>query len=90
MSESAAAAGSVKRIVVTSSFASVIDNTREGPPYFTYTGEDWNPQSYELTIDSNTDALAAYRGAKKFAELEAWNFLKKKSRGLVSSLCVLL
>jgi nucleoside-diphosphate-sugar epimerase len=86
--EAAAAAGSVKRIVVTSSFASVIDIARKGPPYFTYTGEDWNPQSYELTVDPKTDAVVAYRGAKKFAELEAWNFLKENKPGFsIVTLC---
>ncbi|KAH8177379.1 NAD dependent epimerase/dehydratase family protein [Sarocladium implicatum] len=79
--EAAAEAGTVKRIVVTSSFASVLDTSRKGPPYFTYSGKDWNPQSYELTIDPRTDAVVAYRGAKKFAELEAWNFLKDKKPG---------
>ncbi|KAK0383449.1 hypothetical protein NLU13_9360 [Sarocladium strictum] len=79
--EAAAACVSVRRIVITSSFASVLDAARKGPPYFTYTGQDWNPLTYEETIDKNTSAVIAYRGAKKFAELEAWNFVKDKKPG---------
>lgn len=79
--EAAAATESVKRIVMTSSFASVLDASRKGPPYFTYTGQDWNPLTYEETVAPDTSAVIAYRGAKKFAELEAWNFVKDKKPG---------
>ncbi|KAL4876315.1 hypothetical protein BJY04DRAFT_210726 [Aspergillus karnatakaensis] len=65
----------VKRIVLTSSFASVLDTTRKTPPYFTYTSSDWNPQSYAHSIDPSTSAVVAYRGSKKFAELAAWEFI---------------
>ena len=86
--EAAAASQTVKRIVITSSFASVLDAARKGPPYFTYTGEDWNPLTYEETVDSKTSAVIAYRGAKKFAELEAWNFVKDKKPGFsIVALC---
>lgn len=76
--EAAAATPSVQRLVLTSSFASVVDINRKAPPYFTYTGDDWNPLTYEEAIDPSTDAVVAYRGSKKFAELEAWNFVKKE------------
>ncbi|KAJ9628219.1 hypothetical protein H2204_009479 [Knufia peltigerae] len=66
---------SVKRIVITSSFAAVIDIDRKESTRFTYTGKDWNPQSYEESIDPKTSPVLAYRGSKKFAELEAWNFV---------------
>lgn len=66
----------IKRVVLTSSFASVMDVSRGPGPGFTYTGEDWNPLTYEESI--NADPVIAYRGSKKFAELEAWNFLKKE------------
>lgn len=67
----------VERIVITSSFASVLDVNRKGPPYFTYTGKDWNPLTYAESIDPATSAVVAYRGSKKYAELEAWNFVKE-------------
>lgn len=72
----AASKSDVKRVVITSSFASVLDANRKAPPYFTYTGDDWNPLTYEEAADPATSAVVAYRGSKKFAELEAWNFIK--------------
>ncbi|KAH6710591.1 NAD dependent epimerase/dehydratase [Leptodontidium sp. MPI-SDFR-AT-0119] len=74
----AAAKSKIQRIVMTSSFAAVMDINRKAPPYFTYTAEDWNPLTYEVSIDPATSAVVAYRGSKKFAELEAWNFVKEK------------
>ncbi|CDK24811.1 unnamed protein product [Kuraishia capsulata CBS 1993] len=69
----------IKRIVLTSSFASVMDVARGPGPGFTYTGEDWNPLTYEES--AKADAVIAYRGSKKFAELEAWNFIKHNKPG---------
>ncbi|CAI7668044.1 unnamed protein product [Penicillium pancosmium] len=68
----------IRRIVVTSSFASVLDINRKGP-YFTYTGADWNPLTYEESIDPTTSAVVAYRGSKKYAELEAWKYIQEHS-----------
>ena len=76
--EAATSNPDVKRVVITSSFASVLDANRKAPPYFTYTGEDWNPMTYEEAIDKNTTAVIAYRGSKKFAEKEAWDFVEKR------------
>ena len=77
--EAAASVPSVRRVVITSSFASVMDVNRKGPPYFTYTGSDWNPLTYEESVDPSTSSIIAYRGSKKFAELAAWNFVKEKN-----------
>lgn len=76
--EAAASDSEITRVVITSSFASVLNANRKAPPYFTYTGEDWNPMTYEEAIDKATTAIIAYRGSKKFAELEAWNFVKER------------
>ncbi|KAA8649912.1 hypothetical protein EYZ11_009026 [Aspergillus tanneri] len=76
--EAAATNQQVKRIVLTSSFASVLDVSRKSPPYFTYTGTDWNPLTYEESVDPSTSAVVAYRGSKKFAELEAWRYVKEQ------------
>lgn len=84
----AATNSSIHRIVTTSSFAAVMDINRKAPPYFTYTAEDWNPLTYEESIDPNTSAVVAYRGSKKFAELESWNYVKeKKSKFDIVTLC---
>ncbi|KAJ5812662.1 hypothetical protein N7474_008963 [Penicillium riverlandense] len=67
----------ITRIVLTSSFASILDINRTDLPYFTYTGADWNPLTYEESVDPATSAVIAYRGSKKFAELEAWKYIKE-------------
>lgn len=76
--DAASTSANVKRVVITSSFASVLDADRKAPPYFTYTGQDWNPLTYEESIDPTTSAVIAYRGSKKFAELRAWEYVKEK------------
>jgi nucleoside-diphosphate-sugar epimerase len=63
--------------VITSSFASVLNADRKESSYFTYTGADWNPLTYEESIHPSTSAVIAYRGSKKFAELAAWDFVKE-------------
>jgi nucleoside-diphosphate-sugar epimerase len=65
----------VKRLVITSSFASVIDASKGACPGFTYTSAHWNPISYDHPV-LPTEALIAYRKAKKFSEFEAWNYIK--------------
>jgi nucleoside-diphosphate-sugar epimerase len=67
----------VKRIVLTSSFAAVVDIKRKAPPRFTYTAADWNPQTYEESVDTTANPVVGYRGSKKFAELHAWNFVEQ-------------
>ena len=74
----AAKTGKVKRIVLTSSFASVIDVGKKAGPEFTYTAADWNPLTYEEACAPDTSAVVAYRGSKKFAEIEAWQFVERE------------
>ncbi|KAG4433520.1 hypothetical protein IFR05_011003 [Cadophora sp. M221] len=84
----AAASSKIQRIVITSSFAAVMDINRKATSYFTYTAEDWNPLTYEESIDPASSAVVAYRGSKKFAELEAWNFVKeRKPKFEIVTLC---
>ncbi|CAK7236045.1 hypothetical protein SBRCBS47491_009502 [Sporothrix bragantina] len=71
----------VRRVVMTSSFASVMNADRKGPPYFEYTGGDWNPLTYQESIAPTTPAHIAYRGAKKFAEQAAWDFVREQKPG---------
>jgi nucleoside-diphosphate-sugar epimerase len=74
----AAKTGKVKRVVLTSSFASVIDVGKNVGPGFKYRASDWNPLSYDEACAPETSAVVAYRGSKKFAELEAWNFIEQE------------
>lgn len=84
----AAKSSTVKRVVLTSSFAAVVDINRKAPPKFEYTAKDWNPQSYQDSIDENSTPVVAYRGSKKFAELAAWEFVKQHKPGFdIVTLC---
>jgi nucleoside-diphosphate-sugar epimerase len=65
--------------VLTSSFAAVIDISRTASAEnkdFIYTSNDWNPLSFEEAIDPAASPVVAYRGSKKFAEIEAWDFVR--------------
>lgn len=68
-------ASSVKRVVVTSSCAAVIDfdapAVRE--PRKVYTEEDWNPRTWEEALSGTPNA--AYQASKKFAEKAGKFFL---------------
>jgi nucleoside-diphosphate-sugar epimerase len=64
----------VRRIVLTSSFAVVVNVKKKEPLRFTYTGANWNSQTHAESVDSTASPAVGYRGSKKFAELHAWNF----------------
>ncbi len=84
----AAAQPTIRRVVLTSSFASVMNATRTAPPYFTYTSADWNPLTYAEAADPSTSAVIAYRGSKKFAELAAWDFVRDRQPAFdIATLC---
>ncbi|KAJ4292844.1 hypothetical protein N0V88_005502 [Collariella sp. IMI 366227] len=88
----AALVPTIRRIVLTSSFASVMDASRTASPspfpYFTYTASDWNPLTYAESIAPTTSAVIAYRGSKKFAELAAWEFVREhKPQFDIATLC---
>ncbi|KAJ3480071.1 hypothetical protein NLI96_g8612 [Meripilus lineatus] len=68
----------VKRVVLTSSIAAIFDPERMNDGSITFTSKDWGPITYEEAKGGN-QYLTAYRGAKKFAELAAWDFMKKES-----------
>ncbi|KAL1642565.1 hypothetical protein SLS58_005333 [Diplodia intermedia] len=65
----------VKRVIVLSSFAAMVDLSKGDWPSHTYTAKDWNPTTLE---ESLTDAVAAYRGSKTFAERAAWEFMERE------------
>ena len=68
----------IQRVIITSSFAAVVDIDRKESQHFTYTGKNWNPLTYEEAAKSGTSSVVAYRGSKKFAELAAWDFVEKE------------
>ncbi|KAK2753699.1 methylglyoxal reductase (NADPH-dependent) gre2 [Onygenales sp. PD_40] len=66
-------APTVTRVVITSSFAAVINLTK--PVSHTFSEADWNPIT-EAEADLNP--ANGYRASKTFAEKAAWEFLEKE------------
>jgi nucleoside-diphosphate-sugar epimerase len=67
-------APSVKRVVVTASFACIIDEAHLTDPYV-YSEASWNP----VTIDDiHRSPATAYRASKKLAEKAAWDFVAEQ------------
>jgi len=65
-------APSVKRVVITSSFAAIINaNAHEK----VYSEANWNPITWEEALSA---PASAYRGSKTFAEKAAWEFVEKE------------
>ncbi|RFU28711.1 hypothetical protein B7463_g7601, partial [Scytalidium lignicola] len=77
---------SVKRVVITSSFASILDLSKGLWPEHTYTEQDWNPATYEEA--KAADGAFAYCASKALAEKAAWNFVaERKPNFTLSTIC---
>ena len=78
-------APTVKRAVITSSFASIVDGSKGTRPGYLYSEKDWNP----ITEDEATqNAMFGYRASKTFAEKAAWDFVEKeKPNFTLSTMC---
>jgi len=68
----------VQRVVITSSFASVVDSSIK--PVYTFTEKDWNEYSPAQLKEKGKDVSApdAYRASKTLAERAAWDFIEKE------------
>lgn len=78
-------APSVKRIVITSSFASIVDGNKGLWPGHEYTEKDWDPITYEEALQNPHNG---YRASKTFAEKAAWEFLEKeKPNFTIATMC---
>ncbi|KUJ23656.1 NAD(P)-binding protein [Mollisia scopiformis] len=64
----------LKRVVITSSFASIFDLSKGYRPGYVYTEKDWNPATYDEAANS-TDGSFAYCASKPLAEHAAWNWM---------------
>lgn len=63
-------------MVITSSFAAIVNPDKGLWPEHTYTEADWSPLT---TIDAALkDQATGYRGSKAMAEKTAWEFLEKE------------
>jgi nucleoside-diphosphate-sugar epimerase len=63
----------VRRVVVTSSFAALIDEAHATDPSHTFTESSWNPVTL---ADVHRSPATAYRASKTLAERAAWAFVK--------------
>jgi nucleoside-diphosphate-sugar epimerase len=81
----ARSAPTVTRVVITSSFASILDEAHLEDPSTTYTEASWNP----VTIDDiHRSPATAYRASKKLAERAAWDFVAAEKPGFdVVTIC---
>ncbi len=70
-------APTVKRVVLTSSFAAVFDASAGPSPGRVYTEKDWSPLTYEDGKNA-TITPVAYRASKVLAEKAAWDFVTKE------------
>jgi nucleoside-diphosphate-sugar epimerase len=68
-------APSVKHVVITSSFASIVNPSKGNWPGHTYTEADWNPITHEEALENPP---AGYRASKTFAEKASWDFVEKE------------
>lgn len=60
----------LKRLTLLSSFASVVDLSKNPRPGYTYTAADWDPVTEEQAAQNG---VLGYHASKTFAEREAWN-----------------
>jgi nucleoside-diphosphate-sugar epimerase len=76
----------VTRVVLTSSFAAVV-NVFKGPwPEHTYTEVDWNPVEYEASKTGN--GALAYCASKVYAERAAFDFVESnKPKFSIATIC---
>lgn len=64
----------VRRVVVTSSFASILSEAGLNDPAKVFSEADWNPSTYEDALKDNK--AVSYRVSKTLAERAAWKFLE--------------
>jgi len=68
-------APSVKRVVITSSFASIVNANKGTWVEHTYSESDWNPITKEEALQNPSNG---YRASKTFAEKAAWDFVEQE------------
>ena len=80
--------GKIKRIVITSSFASILDANYGMRPGYVYTEKDWCPLTYEQGAAAKNEPAVAYRASKVCAERAAWDFVQKEKPAFtIATIC---
>ncbi|MCJ1471162.1 methylglyoxal reductase (NADPH-dependent) gre2 [Pseudocyphellaria aurata] len=75
-------APSVRRVVITSSFAAIIDPKKLAGK--TYSEADWNPITEAEALENPNNG---YRASKTFAERAAWDFVEKENPNFTLASC---
>ncbi|KAI1330762.1 NAD dependent epimerase/dehydratase [Xylariaceae sp. FL0255] len=70
-------APTVKRVIITSSFAAIVNSAMMEDPNKVFSEADWNPSTYEDGITG--PKATSYRVSKTLAEKSAWDFKKNES-----------
>ncbi|GAA5925218.1 hypothetical protein JCM1841_004688 [Sporobolomyces salmonicolor] len=70
-------AGTVRKVVITSSFAALQDYHAGAHAGHVYTEEDWCPLTWD-EAKQTSDQLLVYVASKKYAEAAAWRFVDEK------------
>jgi nucleoside-diphosphate-sugar epimerase len=85
---SALKAPNLKKMVVLSSFASVVDLSKNPRPGYTYTDKDWDPVTPAQAAENG---MMGYHASKTFAERAAWDLWRPaRERGEIAwDLCTL-
>jgi nucleoside-diphosphate-sugar epimerase len=68
-------APSVKQVVITSSFAAIVNPSKGFWPGHSYSEDDWNPITVE---EAHENPMTGYRASKTFAEKAAWDFVAQE------------
>lgn len=66
-------APTVKRVVITSSFAAILDVNRA--PGYEYSEKDWSPITEQEALEN---PMNGYRASKTLAERAAWEFVERE------------
>jgi nucleoside-diphosphate-sugar epimerase len=78
----------IKRVVITSSFASIFDPSLGLRPGYSYTERDWSPITYEQGVAAKDNPVTVYRASKVCAERAAWDFInKEKPSFTIATIC---
>lgn len=75
-------APTVQRVVVTSSFAAIVDPKK--PLSYQYSESDWDPVTED---EARENPLTAYRASKTFAEKAAWDFVQQEKPNFQLTTC---
>lgn len=74
----ARSAPSVRRVVITSSFAAILDEAKFTDPNAVFSESSWNPVTL---ADIHNNSGTAYRASKTLAERVAWDFVADPKNG---------